>query len=280
MNIGKGKLIAGFGSILVAIVAIVAWNVWGTDGLLAVTLGVLLATAVALAWLVTQSQRQMRSLLAATRSAIVDSVAPNEGSEQLLRAVQAGFVRSDHVLDTLVTEWREAKEDLFSEVGAKVDHDLEPRADESLHGLLLSLHEIVTERRPNVVVECGSGTATVVIARAIRDNGAGKLFSLEHDEARKEAVERELASHGLGDHAEILNAPLRPVEIDGKEWRWYATDLLPPGEIDVLVAHESQPGGLEAGRLAFVAFGERLSPDALVLLNGSRQNDHDDPAAG
>jgi hypothetical protein len=37
------------------------------------------------------------------------------------------------------------------------------------------------ERSPRLVVECGSGSTTVVIADKLRQSGSGRVVSLEHD---------------------------------------------------------------------------------------------------
>jgi len=119
MKIGKKKVMAAGGLLLIAAVAFTAWLLWGTDGLLAATLGTLLLATLGLGWLVVQSQRQVRVLLGQTQSAVVNAVSTTDRSgeqaEQLLRAVHAGFVRSDHVLDTLVSEWDKLRDELLSD---------------------------------------------------------------------------------------------------------------------------------------------------------------------
>lgn len=48
--------------------------------------------------------------------------------------------------------------------------------------VLLHLHTYIMETKPKIVVEFGSGASTLVIADALRQNGVGKLFSIEHSE--------------------------------------------------------------------------------------------------
>lgn len=129
MRIGKRKAIAAAGLIGIAAVAVTAWLLWGTDGLLATTLVTLLLSILGLGWLVVQSQRQISVLLGESRSiSKVDTVAAagwsGDQAEQLLRAVHAGFTRLDHVLDTLVSEWQETREELLSSVVRTVDEEL------------------------------------------------------------------------------------------------------------------------------------------------------------
>ena len=128
MRIGGRKVMAGLGLLVIAAAALPAWILWGTDGLLAATLGTLLVTTLALGWLLADSHRQITTLLGETRSTFVEAIAatakPDDGSEQLLRAVQAGFERSDHTLDTLVTEWRQAREEMLSSLVRTVEREI------------------------------------------------------------------------------------------------------------------------------------------------------------
>ncbi|QFT53813.1 class I SAM-dependent methyltransferase [Microbulbifer sp. THAF38] len=48
--------------------------------------------------------------------------------------------------------------------------------------VLLRLHTHIMSSRPTIVVELGSGASTLVIADALRQNGKGKLISIEHSE--------------------------------------------------------------------------------------------------
>lgn len=135
MKVGRKKLLAAAGFIAVAAVAIVAWLLWETDGLLAVTLATLLLTSLGLGWLVVQSQRQVRVLLAQTRPAAADPIArpdrSGEQAEQLLRAVHAGFARSEHVLDTMIAEWEKVREELRSSGGETLSPEVADGNSES-----------------------------------------------------------------------------------------------------------------------------------------------------
>jgi len=120
LKVGKKKLIAAGGLVALAGLAFVAWLFWGTDGLLAATFATLLLTTVSLGWLVVQSQRQVRVLLGQTQSPEIHAVSQpdqsGEQAEQLLRAVHAGFARSDHILDRMIAEWDKVREELLSSV--------------------------------------------------------------------------------------------------------------------------------------------------------------------
>ena len=141
MKVGKKKLIAAGGLVALAGLAIVAWLFWGTDGLLAATFATLLLSTVSLGWLVVQSQRQVRVLLGQSRSPVIEAITEpdqsGEHAEQLLRAVHAGFARSDHILDTMIAEWDKVREELLSGVVRPAENEIgsirtDPRPDEVL----------------------------------------------------------------------------------------------------------------------------------------------------
>src|SRR5262249_4227253 len=83
------------------------------------------------------------------------------------------------------------------------------------------LREIVNHTlntRPRLVVECSSGISTLLLARCMQIIGVGHVYSLEHLPEYAKATRANLATHGLADWATVLDAPLRPHVLDGKEW--------------------------------------------------------------
>lgn len=47
--------------------------------------------------------------------------------------------------------------------------------------ILLFLHDFIIKHKPVTILEFGSGVSTLVIASALRQNGSGKLYSIDHD---------------------------------------------------------------------------------------------------
>lgn len=91
-------------------------------------------------------------------------------------------------------------------------------------------------RRPRVVVECGSGVSTVVLARCMQLNGEGHVYSMDHDPVFAEKTRGELKAYGLDAWATVFDAPLGVREINGECWTWYTSVEVPEGiDIDMLV---------------------------------------------
>lgn len=79
---------------------------------------------------------------------------------------------------------------------------------------------LVLDARPGLVVECGSGSSTVAIARTLRASG-GRIISLEHDAGYAQRTRELLLVHGLDDLAIVVTAPLVSRTVDGRTFQWY-----------------------------------------------------------
>ena len=67
--------------------------------------------------------------------------------------------------------------------------------------------------RPAVVIECGAGASSLILAKyAARfcsgPRGSWSVLSLEQDPQVKQTIERRLAQHGLSEHVKILHTPI------------------------------------------------------------------------
>jgi len=132
-------------------------------------------------------------------------------------------------------------------------------------GLVVVCNEIVHGARTRVV-ECGSGASTVLLARLLRERGAGLIVAVEHDRAWAALVGDLLRREKLDDIARVLYAPLHG------DPPWYAPAALEalPAQVDLLVvdgppAHKTSQQHHRAPALAF--FEPRLVAGATVVLD-------------
>ena len=95
---------------------------------------------------------------------------------------------------------------------------------------------LVLDTRPNFVVECGSGSSTIAIARTLRASG-GRIVSLEHDAKYAQRTREMLRLHGLDTLATVVTAPLTSRQVAGQTFQWYAPtyELLLNQPIEMLV---------------------------------------------
>jgi predicted O-methyltransferase YrrM len=121
------------------------------------------------------------------------------------------------------------------------------------------------------VVECGSGLSTVLIARRLRELGAGHVHSLEHDEGFAAACRRQLERESLTGLAEVIEAPLRTHPASGVGW--YDRDALtrlPAAGVQLLLVDGPPAGTPELERSRYPALAElrpRLAPGAVVICD-------------
>jgi predicted O-methyltransferase YrrM len=130
------------------------------------------------------------------------------------------------------------------------------------------------EGRPGTIVECGSGVTTLLIASYLQSQGAGLLYSLEHDEGFAEATRRRLARAGLTDRVEVVVAPLVAQRFGRTRTRWYDPAAIGDAleaPIDLLVV--DGPPSVEAWSRwpAIEVLNPLLAPGAVVLLDDGRQ---------
>jgi predicted O-methyltransferase YrrM len=146
-------------------------------------------------------------------------------------------------------------------------------------GALIKLLDDVSLNDRKVVVECGSGTSTVVLARMMAQRGYGNVLSLEHDEKWASWVSDQLAGEGLTDVATVVYAPLAEHPAAVKNVEWYAPDTV-AGEVEAFTAKHGAidvllvdgPPGWQQGRKmarypAVPALREYLAPGAFVMLD-------------
>lgn len=129
------------------------------------------------------------------------------------------------------------------------------------------------QRRPQVVVECGSGVTTLLIAACLRAQGGGRLYSLENDEHFAKVTEQRLADAGLSEWVEVIVAPLVEQRFGDTRVAWYSPEAIAriPGALDLVIV-DGPPAVKRWSRLpAMEVFAERMSLGATVLLDDGRR---------
>jgi predicted O-methyltransferase YrrM len=118
------------------------------------------------------------------------------------------------------------------------------------------LWERIEHDRPKVIMECGAGVSTLVLAKSLAQNESGSansLFSIEQDVQVKEMTERRLESCRLKNHVEILYTPVSEqgrYQLDAKTLR----EHLGSEKVDWLVIDgPAGPEGCRASSLPFLA---------------------------
>ena len=130
--------------------------------------------------------------------------------------------------------------------------------------------------RPQTIVELGSGVSTVLIGRMLKQAGAGKLFSLDHDAGWAAETRRHIEAGALQDHVVVLDAPLAKQTFGGQEFNWYQVpeQLRQAGSIDLVIV-DGPPQALDPSGMprypALPAFLAQLSPKAMIYVDDAKR---------
>lgn len=143
-----------------------------------------------------------------------------------------------------------------------------------------SLISLLTEKKPETVVEFGSGTSTLIVAYCLKAIGRGKIISIDHDAYYAKRTADMIDQHGLSDFVQIVHAPLAPTEIDGERWLWYdqAAMQLPPSIDLVLVDGPPRKVQKHSRFPALPIVYDRLSRNAAVVLDDTGRQDEQEIA--
>lgn len=142
--------------------------------------------------------------------------------------------------------------------------------------VLLLLHTHIGTSRPQVIVEFGSGASTLVIADALRQNGTGRLISVEHSHYYASQVQKMLQGEDLEEYVDLRVGDLENWDSEHfnsgdaeKPPRWYPASLLEGVDAVDLVWVDGPPGATCAFSRypALPALADQLSADAEVWMD-------------
>lgn len=131
--------------------------------------------------------------------------------------------------------------------------------------------EKIAELRPRCVLELGSGSSTLWMAKALEEIGEGTLVSIEHLPGYLESTRRLLELNGLAHRVDLRLAPLEP--LPQEQWAghaWYSMAALEdlPAPIDILLVDgPPESTGEDARKPAFPLIREKLNDLAFLLVD-------------
>jgi predicted O-methyltransferase YrrM len=226
-----------------------------------------------------KAQHDLRTILEGTQRRMLSAVEElllnagdrhRELTDRLAAQQKSAAHGTDHLLRAQTREV-EALLQLF--------HDFGPRAPMPSSGGfalnptdLLDLLHLVRTRKPRLVVELGSGTSTVWMAYVLQQTG-GKLISLDHEPGYAEQTRAALLQHGLTEVAEVRDAPLRPIVLDGRTFPWYDVEALAGlSDIDLLVIDgPPEKTGPDARYPALRVLEKQLADAATILFDDAHR---------
>ena len=133
---------------------------------------------------------------------------------------------------------------------------------------LMPIVDHVLQKSPKVVLECGSGVSTLVVARCLQLNGEGHVYTLDHEPDYAERTRELLKAHDLQEWATVIDAPLEKYASEEGDIPWYSVSSIPDLEIDVLIVDgPPQPSSPKARYPAGPLLFTRLSTSGVVFID-------------
>jgi hypothetical protein len=142
--------------------------------------------------------------------------------------------------------------------------------------LALLLVDEIIRSRPGTVVECGSGSSTLLMALTAREYDLSlRVVSLEHDKHFAQATRELLARHGVSEYADVRHAPLRENSLPDHPAPWYDEDAL-RGVTDIGLLFVDGPPrstGSLARLPAVPLLHERFAARCTIILDDANRPD-------
>lgn len=172
----------------------------------------------------------------------------------------------------------------YEQLEAYIDirNSIHPRAPmPSLRGWAASpdvvrlLAETVQQRRPKLIVECGSGSSGIWLGYFAEQIKPAKVVCLEHDE-RYWRMSRDLVrAHDLDGVVEVRLAPLADWKHGEKIYSWYDVEALEDLTDIGLLFVDGPPGtvGPEARFPAVPVLFPRCADDAVIVLDDAERDE-------
>ena len=134
------------------------------------------------------------------------------------------------------------------------------------------LIEIVLDYKPQVIVECGGGTSTIILGRMLQLQGKGKIFTIENFENSIDTIKKYIRQNDLENFVNIISAPLKSQTLGTETQNWYDFNSIPfISNIDLLFIdgppQHNQPKGTLARYFALPFFYRHLKKGAVIILD-------------
>lgn len=136
------------------------------------------------------------------------------------------------------------------------------------------LAQEIIKKRPETIVECGSGASSLIIGACLKKLGKGHCYSLDHNLEYAQKTREALTQQGLSEFVTIIDAPLMPISINSENWNWYTLTQLTVDKIDLLnIDGPPMDTGPLARYPAIPLLLNRLAENAVIILDDAGRPD-------
>lgn len=130
------------------------------------------------------------------------------------------------------------------------------------------------ENKPETIVECSSGSSSLVLAQCCRLNQHGHVYSLENGEQFAKQTRQQLEDFSLSKYADVFFTSLKTTVLNKKKFQWYDLAKLPELKIDLLII-DGPPGFIQKHSRypALPLLSKQLATDCVVFLDDAARDD-------
>jgi len=139
---------------------------------------------------------------------------------------------------------------------------------------LALISDYCLQNKPQVIIECSSGTSSLVLAQCCKLNQSGHVYSLENGEAFVAQTVQQLNDFTLTDYCDVIYAPLQKIQLADESFQWYAIEKFPEIKIDLLVV-DGPPGFLQKHSRypALPILADKLAEHCVIFLDDAARDD-------
>ena len=139
---------------------------------------------------------------------------------------------------------------------------------------LTLISDYCLQHKPEVIVECSSGTSSIVLSQCCRINQSGHVYSLENGDEFLRKTGAQLNDFSLSEYCDVIHAPLKQIVLDEGDFQWYDVTGLTEKKIDMLVI-DGPPGFLQKHSRypALPVLSDRMAEHCIVFLDDAARDD-------
>jgi hypothetical protein len=136
---------------------------------------------------------------------------------------------------------------------------------------LVEIVNIIRNKKPEIIVEAGSGVSSVVAGYALKKNGGGKILSLDHDKKYSNLTQEEIVNHNLQEYSDVIHAELIKYDND---LIWYNIESIEKiKSIDFLIIDGPPSKNSKDARYpAIPLLIDRIKIGGIIILDDGARN--------
>ena len=86
--------------------------------------------------------------------------------------------------------------------------------------------ETIISNKPELIVELGSGTSTIIAAKTLEKLKSGFLLSIDNDAKFAEQTHHRITLETLEKYSKVITSELKDITVNGESYNWYDTSFL------------------------------------------------------